>query len=291
MMLGWWAIGCSWLWGPPDLERIELTSSGIDRTAWAHIPEWDYGAMPVVVAVHDSGRGAADRGREFARAFEDHFHTGTVFLFPRADYRGGLVEGSDMPHPRAWYGWDDDPDVRGADLIFFRELVRRGRRSGWRSIARRCTSLASPPERAMAWFASCFDPTTYAGFGVVGMPAEPGLREVCEPAIKRPMVVMHGAEDPVIPLQGLAPTGSVSEAFDWLLDDRHCGRFAAERPWIDGPGDTRARGWRHQCRTVRTVELWHHDGVEHCWPGSPRCPGVDAAALMFDYWQRAAGFP
>ena len=254
---GW--LGCG-LGDPLDakLERVLVDTPTGRRAAAVHVPEAvGHEPHPLVIALHGGGPPGSGKGRALARAWQAEFDDGVLFAFPISTRPSGST-------------WSPEED-----LPFLRALIRTiGDRA---AVDRRQVYLAGVDAGgSLVWRAACEDTETWAGFAVVHAPLPDDVREQCAPATKRPLV-MVGTD-----------TEIEGAAFDWLLENRRCGRFPTAQPWV-GPTEARGRGRQHDCWTVRHVERWVVDAVATCFPGRNTCPGVDAAGLIRDYWHRAAG--
>lgn len=280
-------IGCAGLGRHDGLESVEVVSSERVRRAWLHEPGvWHTGPRPLVIVMHGGGTARRDEALTLANAWRPHFDEGHVLAFPVSAYEGGLVEGTSLRYARTWTQWDDEERIRGTDLIFLRDLIEIV--ADRIELDRQRIYLAGfSTGGAFTWFAACFDPKPYAGFGVVGMPISPALAEQCDPVVKRPLVFIHGSHDTWFPTgEDATPWADTRR---WLTDHRRCGRYPVAQPWVEGEHGVLASGSRHDCRTVPSVEAWRVDGIGHCWPGAPGCRGVDAVPLLFDYWRRTTG--
>ena len=275
-----------------QIQLLEIESSGRKRSAWVHVPLWLSEPAPLVIVMHGGGSRTPDlKGRAAAQSWEGRFNGDVVYAFPNGLFEGVRRNPADPDaSPRPWFVWDEEGDQRFVDLVFLRDLIdaidadvdiHRGHVY--------LTGFSAGGQ--FTWYAACADPEPYAGFAVVGMLMDRDLQSECEPHLKRPLIYLHGEADARIPIEGSEARGTRDETVDWLLSNRRCARFANLERSVPGMGGFHARGAVHQCRTVRSVELWRIEGAEHCWPRSGKCSGVDASGLILDYWRRTAGMP
>jgi len=261
-MSGWWwmALGSCGLFSstePVDayIDRITVTSNEIGRTAFLHVPAGNPlgRPRPLWIVLHGSTYDDPARGRAAAARWIDALNGDALFVFP---------DSSSYNDPeRPWHGPWGSHQYR--DLVFLRDLIA--------SVAsrhdvdpKRVYLVGHGAGAALASWAQCADPRRYAGFALVDGIVPEGVRERCEPTIRRPVVTLH--QDPKRLQQPWR---------EWLLEEYDCTAEPIETPRAEGPVLSRGRGRRHDCWTVPSIEQWTLGPSTDCVPrDKPPCDWV-----------------
>ncbi len=253
--------------GPAGLRRIELTSpDGRARSFLLEAPAsaLDGRPAPLVVLFHG--------------VFADAETILAVTRFAEKARAEGFLLAAGDGVERSWNaGLCCDPArEQGVDDVGFARAL----------VARVEEEYCVDPERvyatgfsngaAMVFRLACEASDLFAAFA----PVAGGLAVDCSPERSRPILVVNGREDPIVPFAvGEAGFGRF-RILNGCSDD-----FATTAPAPTATCQT-ALG----CRDEAATELCAIDGIGHMWPGGATDPGgaFDATAAVWDF---LSGFP
>jgi len=288
--------GCRTRAAPPGEKRVTMTSGGVRRAYFRHVPPQanTRKPLPLVVDLHGYMEpAAAHKANSALGVFGDHH--GFVTITP---------EGSGpVPH------WDTHFD--SADMVFIGDVLDEA--NGTLCIDERRIYVSGYSNGAfMASAIACVYANRVAAIApVAGIRAVPG----CAPPRPVPVVAFHGTAD-----EWLSFTGGVGPKVDALPEPGQQQTRDSAAPSESGlsiPGVAAAWAARNGCgptptesqvasdvRVVRydcpdraDVALYVVEGAGHTWPGSrfskaiaqfvgPTTLSIDADALMWKFFQR-----
>jgi polyhydroxybutyrate depolymerase len=268
--------------------REQLRVDGATRTYLLHRPAAnDAGPRPLVIAFHGSGEGAAGmRARTgLDRAAEDR---SLLVAYPEGRRQAwGVGTAATARRP------DPDTDVRFTEALV-RELVRKEKADPARVYAVGFSNGGS-----MALRMAAQRPGLLAGAASVAGQLPTGTARV-KPTGAVPVMIIHGAEDPVRPVGGLPVPGPARAGADPITPTMSSRASAEAFAAADGAGSPSVRNEAGYDRTVWSpgtsgagVQLLVMHGAGHTWPGTPAAPpagfgpvseALDATAAILGFF-------
>jgi polyhydroxybutyrate depolymerase len=268
------------------LRTEHLTSGGLDRTAFVHVPTPTPANPPLILVFHGGQGDTGHDGLTMAAHWEAWADRGYVLAFPN-----GLDTGE-----RAWAGPDDRRDVDFTDALID-QLV---------------AELHVDPSKVYAtgfsngsgfvWMLECLDADRFAGFGHVQQSMAGPVLDACRPSKHVPTIWFHGDADRKARWDGNALTVGVPRTMAFLEGFHRCDPArdrVTELPDRADDGTTVTRTEILGCADVPALELFTIHGGEHHWPttrptrsrGPGRCRDVDAADETVRFWRQYGGLP
>jgi polyhydroxybutyrate depolymerase len=102
---------------------------------------------------------------------------------------------------------------------------------------------------------------------VTGSMAENRLA-ACDPEFARPVMQIHGTEDPIVPYNGNAEYASIPDVIDFWIAINDCNE-TPEISNVPDDGTTTVRFLYEDGTNGNTVELYKVENGGHTWPGAP----------------------
>jgi polyhydroxybutyrate depolymerase len=277
--------------------KVTMTSSGVERYYYLHVPPAYDGKtpIPVVLDLHGWGEGA-------------DLHKVTTQLGPFGDVHGFVTVTPQGQGPVAHW----ETDAGSADHVFIGELLDRVEASI--CVDQRRIFIAGFSDGAIfASFLACeLDDRVAAVAPVDGVYSVPD----CAPDRPMPVIAFHGTADPYISYEGglgqkaldlptpdgsgtLGGAGVTGEDFPSVPETM--GNWARLNQCADtAPAEEHVAAdvtlLRFECPADKAVELYRVDGGGHSWPGSafsalianyvgPTTMSVDANELIWAFFE------
>jgi len=218
-------------------------------------PEPIVAGAPVLLMFHGNG-GTAEQQANLSEVADLVASEGVWAVLPEA------LDGS----------WDDDPAYpRGIDDVGFVGAV----------LDRLLAEFPLDPERIYAagvsngsFLASrlaCEMSGRIAGFGIVAGTITGGLARACAPSQPRPIMLVAGTADPLVPYYGgRLGLRSAPEAYAFWLERHGCDAAATRStamPDLQDDGTTVDLQWNTACTSGKEVRLYTVNNGGHAWPG------------------------
>lgn len=276
----------------PVDQRAHLKVDGVSRAFLLHRPAATKAPKPLVIAFHGRGE-TADRMRDRTRLNTATAARGMLIAYPE-----GLHKGWGAGTARTERRPDPDADVRFAEALVD-ELVRTEGAD-----PRRVYVVGFSNGGSMALRIAAQRPRLVAAAGAVAAQLPTGSAEV-KPTGPVPLLLIHGADDPVRPLAG-RPAGDPPNPGDEPITPTRSTRATAEVLAAKGPhgkaDETAAAGYdRTDWSSPKApVELLVMHDAGHTWPGSPEKPSkgfgrtstaLDATTTILDFLVKPEGNP
>ncbi|GAB4440338.1 MAG: PHB depolymerase family esterase [Anaerolineae bacterium] len=248
----------------------EIESGGVTRTYRLHLPP-DYDAdgppLPLVINLHGLASNAAQQ-EGFSGMSEKADEAGFVVAHPQG--RGAPARWNMAPET------GPDGEVQNPDVVFIRALV-----------AHLQATLNIDPARiyvtgmsnggGMANRLGCDMADVFAAIAPVA--GAYALADQCAPARPVPVIAFHGADDPIVPYDGVdrlafSPGLSLPPVPAWAADwaaRNGCAETPAVAVTPYAEGDVTVQTW-DDCDAGAEVTLYTIDGLGHVWPGGARIP-------------------
>lgn len=234
---------------PQQPTTLNLTVEGTDRTAVVYAPKGAVSSAPVVFVFH----GFTGNARLAARAYDLHgAWPEAVVVYPQ----GLTVEN---PHlQRSGPGWQHAPGEQGdRDLKFFDALLAKVK-ADYKADPKRVYVCGMSNGALFSFLLLTKRADSIAAFASIARGAGLWLRDAKTP---RPVLMVHGKEDTLVPLRGVELTRDACVRLN--------GAVRQETEWA--PGYT-----LYKPPSGNNVVVWReHDGG-HTWP-----PGTTEMIVRF----------
>lgn len=179
-------------------EEVRLRVDGHDRTYLLERPPTKVPA-PTIVALHGA-YGSAKGMAQLTDLTRLGPRSGFVTVFPQsqAEVWNRFLPGQESPAARELFRRFDRPP---ADIAFLRQIVADLVRQGISDPARVfLVGFSNGGFMTLAMY--CTEPQLFAGFGLIASSMPEMMGETCNPAQQRPVVVVNGTADTVVPYDG-----------------------------------------------------------------------------------------
>ncbi|GGD41801.1 alpha/beta hydrolase family esterase [Sinisalibacter lacisalsi] len=278
--------------------EIDFEMEGLPRSFELTIPEGLDGPAPMILALH----GLLETGTSMRkRVTRDRFDAiaktyGVVVAYPSAFTRVwnlGEGIGAERIIPRR-------------DDIAFLERVIETVRARVEIDPDRIFAAGFSQGGIMSFALACKNPGLIRAVGSVAMALPEGLAEDCARHPPDGVLLIHGSEDWVVPIEGGAIVSGPGATMDLMGHDRSVEFFRLIKG-CEGPGETRSwdavddgtvvtrQAW-YDC-AVGAVEGYNVEGMGHRWPlGGPLLPfsqvigkttrEIDGASAAWSFFSR-----
>ncbi|WP_243393489.1 alpha/beta hydrolase family esterase [Solimonas fluminis] len=168
--------------------------------------------------------------------------------------------------------WDDDPArPKGYDDVGFAAAVIAQLQANFSIDPQRVYAAGLSNGSFMTMRLACELSDRIAGFGIVAGSLTGGLESACAPVSPRPLMLVAGSRDPIVPYNGgRIGVRSVPQAFSFWLGRNGCNpaqTLSSALPDIANDGTTVALQANSSCSSGSEVRLYTVTGGGHAWPG------------------------
>lgn len=171
---------------PPRMEKISLTIDGVERTAWAILPETPSAHPPLVIGFHGHGGTAFHFAQQmrFSQSWKD-----AIVIYPQ-----GLPAKTPVDPEGKENGWlYPTADGKDRELDFVDALLSYANQK-WGTLARSTFAVGHSNGGAMTYALWRWRPQDFAGFCVMAGP--PQVAEGI--AVPKPAFLIAGQDDPLV---------------------------------------------------------------------------------------------
>ncbi|HSW11321.1 MAG TPA: PHB depolymerase family esterase [Solimonas sp.] len=168
--------------------------------------------------------------------------------------------------------WDDDPArPKGLDDVGFVAALLDRLQANFPVDMDRIYAAGLSNGSFMASRLACEASDRIAGFGIVAGSLTGGLARSCAPLRPRPLMLVAGTRDPIVPYNGgRIGVRSVPDAYAFWLGMHGCNvaqTQSSSMPDLESDGTTIDLKWNNACGSGRELRLYTVNGGGHAWPG------------------------
>lgn len=249
-------------------ETLLLSADGLERRILIERPEQSQ-HRPLLIILHGNGQVAEDMRDRFN--WRDLVEQDKVIVaFPQ-----GLNQAwADGRAPEAFLG--KKPMAGVDDVAFLSALVRKLVEEG-QVDPRRVYASGLSNGGLMTYRLICERPDVFAGGAVISASFSPWLVDHCHPGAARPLLMMNGTADRVIPYtqtaEGSIKTGAVhtigtEQTIDWWRSNNGCVNEMRrdDLPDVDRSDHSTVIRYTWKCPAGRGLELYRIEGGGHRVP-------------------------